>query len=278
MSPRSSSHSLPNIPRTASAIPFRCRTRIPSIPAFASAKARNRDHATLPRASATRPSRGPPALRTPHLRPQVSSCQGTLGHAILPSNAILLFNKTDGSLCKATSHPITVRVIMTSLETAAQRFEALKDAKGLPGGIPFERIPSEVWDFLEVRFPNVWPQWFKELTTNYRLGGGWFCFASDLSDFESRLPCIFRRPSELLVEAFQYFEPIETLSSIGFVPFADGEDANVWVFRAIDGYDPPVYFTSLYGWSNECIPAETDGLTPAHMSLSEFLQYGFTGE
>lgn len=85
---------------------------------------------------------------------------------------------------------------------------------------------------------------------------------------------MWRRPSELLVEAFQYFEPIETLASLGLVPFADGEDANVWVFRSADGYDPEVFFTSLYGWSQDCIPTIGDGLEPANMKMSEFLLFG----
>ncbi|MES2594551.1 MAG: hypothetical protein V4662_04405 [Verrucomicrobiota bacterium] len=163
---------------------------------------------------------------------------------------------------------------MNPLESAAQQFEALKDSNGLPAGIPFERVPSEIWAFLELRFPGIWPQWFQELTTRYRLGGGWFYLCLDPDDVERRWPCMWRRPSEFLVEAFQYFTPIEDLASIGLVPFADGEDGNVWVFRSSDGYDPEVYFTSLYGWAKDCVPTEENGLIPARMKMSDLLQYG----
>ena len=163
---------------------------------------------------------------------------------------------------------------MEALESAAQQFESLKDSDGLPSGIPFERTPKEIWGFLDSRFPGLWPQWFQDLTATYRLGGGWFYLCLDPYDSERRSPCMWRRPSELLVEAFQYFEPIETLASLGLVPFADGEDANVWVFRSADGYDPEVFFTSLYGWSQDCIPTIGDGLEPANMKMSEFLLFG----
>ena len=161
-------------------------------------------------------------------------------------------------------------------EEAAQLLETRQDFKGLPSNIPLERMTEEVWSFLEDRFPGVWPDWFKAVTIRYRLGGSSF-FHCVYPEFPGETgACNFRRPSEFLVDAYQYFEPIETLAELGFVPFADGEDANVWVFRKSDGENPPVFFTELYGWSPDNPPTELDGLLPARKTFAEFLEYGAT--
>jgi hypothetical protein len=71
-----------------------------------------------------------------------------------------------------------------------------------------------------------------------------------------------------------YNVPLRKLSELGFVPFADGEDGNLWLFRKDDSDDPQVYFVCEGLWLGDDILTEENGLYPTHKSLSEFLLYG----
>ncbi len=165
---------------------------------------------------------------------------------------------------------------MTVVETAASELERHKDMQGLPSGIPFERMSSEVWDTLEKEYPGGWPEWFKSLTIEQRFCGAHFFLSVDPYEPLGDGVCIFWRPSEWLEEAITYPESFKKLFEIGFVPFANGEDGNRWVFRADGGDDPQVFFVAVGLWLQGDVLDADNGLLPANKSMSEFLGYGVT--
>ncbi len=162
-----------------------------------------------------------------------------------------------------------------SLAQSAFAFESAKDKNGLPPDVPFERLTPEVWRFIEAKLPNCYPDWFKELTCVYRLLGGHLFLPVDPTDPMGYGTCHLLRPSEWLIAIYSaYNEPLHKLSALGFAPFADAEDGNLWVFRKDDGDDPRVYFVSAGLWGGHQTLTEENGLFPTYKTLSEFLDYG----
>ena len=154
----------------------------------------------------------------------------------------------------------------TELEHAFQ----LLERKPIGTDVPFERYPSEIWDFIDQRMPGFGPRWYRDLTERFRIGGASFQYPIDDRTYLGG--CTIVRPSSALCYVYAGW-PLPDLFQQGFFSFADGDDGNLWMFRndALD--DPPVYFLEMTAWDGSTVSASNGHFSPP-ITLSQLLRHG----
>ena len=155
------------------------------------------------------------------------------------------------------------------LEQGFQKLEQRPISKGPP----LERYTSEIWQFIDAQLPGYGPDWYRDLTQRYRIGGAFFRYPLD-TERPHLGSCWIARPSSALLYVYEVW-PLPQLYAQGFCCFADGEDGNVWMFQNQAADDPLVYFLEATAWDG-LAPSKSNGLHEPKITLSEFLRYGTT--
>jgi len=146
----------------------------------------------------------------------------------------------------------------------------LLQAKDQAGAAPLERYTSETWDFIDQKFPDFGPSWYRELTQNFRIAGADFHYPID--DREYIGYCTIVRPSSALLYFYSGY-PFPKLAEQGYFCFAEGDDGNLWMFRNDSEADPPVYFLEHTSWDGGDITVDNELIIP-DITLSQLLRHG----
>jgi hypothetical protein len=154
------------------------------------------------------------------------------------------------------------------LEQAFQKLEQRPITKGPP----LERYTAEIWQFIDDRLSGYGPNWYRDLTQRYRIGGAYFCYPLD-PERPYIGSCLIARPSSALLYVYDVW-PLPQLFALGFCCFADGDDGNVWMFQNQTVDDPLVYFLVATEWDGS-EPSKSNGLHEPEITLSQLLRYGY---
>ncbi|MCG8602702.1 MAG: SMI1/KNR4 family protein [Verrucomicrobiales bacterium] len=129
------------------------------------------------------------------------------------------------------------------LERAAQALDSRLELLE----IPRSKLPVELWQPVEDRFPGIVPEWFKRLLAD-------FAFMEVYLD----LP---RWDGEPYGANFNFWTPedgewdrvdLEDVAPKGWFPFAEEADGNFWAFRAGAPEDSPIILIEHTGGGLDC--------------------------
>ena len=148
----------------------------------------------------------------------------------------------------------------SALASASQLLEAQERR----GGPPLERFTQETWKFIDQKFPDYGPSWFRELTQQFRIGGAEFDYPVDEREYLGA--CTLLRPSFAL-NYFYHGYPFPKLYSQGYFCFAEADDGNMWVFRDDGDDDPRILFIESTSWDGDELTTE-NGIICSDIRLS----------